>query len=95
MNKVGNQLHLNPDMSIPGLQQFDVLTAQTDQLLVIFAEDLKIPDVNVNTPDFGLPQVPAGLDLRNISTFLKQLSPYGFGWDWARLEANVPSFGCK
>lgn len=95
IDKVGNQLHLNPDMSIPGLEQLDGLTAQADQLVAIFSGGLKIPDVNVDSPDFGLPQVPAGLDLRNISVFLKQLSPYGFGWDWARLEANVPAFGCN
>lgn len=95
LNKAVNSLHLNPDMNLAGLDKLQELTAMADALKTTFPGTLKLPSFNPNAPDFGLPHLPAGVDLRNIEAFARQLSPYGFGWDWPKVLVNVPDFGCK
>jgi hypothetical protein len=95
LDEITGKLHLNPDFTIPGLGQLDDWMAPADALLAVFPGAFKIPTFNLDAPDFGLPQVPGSLDLRNIVGFSRFLSPLGFTWEWPKLIALEPSLGCK
>jgi hypothetical protein len=95
LDEITGKLHLNPDLAIPGLGQLDDWMAPADAFLAVFPGTFRIPTFTMDAPDFGLPQVPASLDLRNLVTFSRVLSPLGFTWEWPKLIALAPALGCK
>ena len=92
---MARKMHLNPNMTIPGLDKLAALKGEVEALAGAFPGTLKVPAFTLNTPDFGWPNVPAGVDFRSLELDLKQLAPLGYKWDLVALETHAPNFGCQ
>lgn len=74
INAILGKMNFTPDLSL-SLDPLNKIEAKLPALEAVFPGSFTVPQtLDLNKPDFGLPHVPAGLDLRNIGLGFKGVS---------------------
>ena len=97
LHKITNKLNLNTNVKMPGMDKLDKAQKEIDNLLSKIPKSIAVPNINLKSPNFGMPGVNASLDLTKIEKLLNSLtSPYSLNWGHLPMEKiSPPTLGCK
>ena len=62
LHKITNKLNLNTNVKMPGMDKLDKAQKEIDNLLSKIPKSIAVPNINLNSPNFGMPGVNASLD---------------------------------
>jgi len=74
VNAIMDKVDFKMDLSLP-LDPLNNLESRLPALEAAFPGSFSMPQLDTSLPSFGLPGVPAGLDLRQLALSLKEVSP--------------------
>lgn len=93
VNYALNLVHFDVNLDLPSMASLDPFENALAELEADI-NGIKIPTVGENLPNFGMPSVPAGVNLGGINGSFRFFSPNGWEWNAPGICDGV-TYGCK